>query len=149
MFRLGLVALAMKATAREVVADFRGLYPDGDEFEGHRDVRPAGTDCPGPAAYAALERGEFTPGAPTGDTPTPPTKEDDMWNTAEAEKIEKRYVLAHQLWLSQTAAEQAMSNALAGKLLAEGKTPAEANAEVEKIWAPVQRIHAEALARLT
>lgn len=67
---------AMKATARAVVADFRRLYPKGIKAVGHKDVRPEGTDCPGPAAYAALQRGEFNP--------TTPPKEDDVpWTEAQ------------------------------------------------------------------
>jgi hypothetical protein len=35
--------------------------------KGHRDVRPEGTDCPGDRAYAAIQRGDFTPGIKTED----------------------------------------------------------------------------------
>lgn len=70
---------AMKATTRAVIADFRRMYPKGTAIKGHRDVRPAGTDCPGPAAYAALVRGEFTPGTPT----TPDKPEDDLMGARE------------------------------------------------------------------
>ena len=133
---------AMKATVRELVGHFRKIYPGATAVLPHSQVRPDGTDCPGPAAAAALERGDFTPA-------TSPTKDDDMWTPEQAEKIEKRYTMAHQLWLAQTAAERAVSDALAAKLLAAGKTPAEAIAEVEKIWAPIQRTQAEGLDRLT
>lgn len=76
---------------------------------------------------------------PPGDPdPVKPQPEDDMWEPAEADKIEKRYTLAHQLWLAQTAAERAASDALAAKLTAEGKTPAEVIAAVEPIWKSVQ-----------
>lgn len=61
-----------------------------------------------------------------------------MWDPAQAEKLDKRYTLADQLWRAQTAAEQAVSNALAAKLLAAGATPAAAIAEVEKLWKPTQ-----------
>jgi hypothetical protein len=59
---------AMKATTRAVVADFRRLYPRGTAIRPHSAVRPDPTDCPGPAARAAISRGDFTPG----------TSEDDM-----------------------------------------------------------------------
>lgn len=59
---------AMKATARAVVEDFRALFPGGTAVVGHGDIRPDGTDCPGPAARAALEAGELTPGHTTPDT---------------------------------------------------------------------------------
>lgn len=61
-----------------------------------------------------------------------------MWDPKTAEKLDKRYTLADQLWRSQTAAEQAVSNALAARLLEQGKSPAEAIAEVEKLWKPTQ-----------
>lgn len=76
---------------------------------------------------------------PPGDPdPVKPQPEDDMWDPAEADKIEKRYTLAHQLWLAQTAAERAASDALAAKLTAEGKSPADVIAAVEPIWKSTQ-----------
>jgi hypothetical protein len=126
---------AMKATVREVVRDFRAIYGDDAALIlPHSAVRPDGTDCPGPKARAAIARGDFEPWA---DHPEPP--EDDMWTPEQAAAVEKRYVLADQLWRAQTAAETAVSNALAARLLAAGKTPAEALIEVEKIWKPVQQ----------
>ncbi|WP_327633650.1 peptidoglycan recognition protein family protein [Kribbella sp. NBC_00482] len=53
---------AMKATTRAVIADFRRIYPRGTAIRPHSAVRPAGTDCPGDPARAAIARGEFTPG---------------------------------------------------------------------------------------
>lgn len=52
---------AMKATTRGVVADFRNIFPRGTAIKPHSEVRPGGTDCPGPAARAAIDRGDFTP----------------------------------------------------------------------------------------
>ncbi len=52
---------AMKTTTRAVIADFRRLYPRGTAIRPHSAVRPDGTDCPGPAARAAIARGDFTP----------------------------------------------------------------------------------------
>lgn len=60
---------ALKATTRAVIADFRKLYPRGTAIRPHSAVRPGGTDCPGPAARAAIARGEFTPGHVEDDLP--------------------------------------------------------------------------------
>lgn len=67
---------AMKATVRAVIADVRRIYPNGDEIRPHSKVRPDGTDCPGPAALAALEAGEFTPGHTTQEELTMGARED-------------------------------------------------------------------------
>ena len=138
---------AMADTVCDVVADFRQLYPGGTAILPHSAVRPDQTDCPGPAATAAIAAGDFNPDGPTqGD--------DDMWNPEQAEKIEKRYTIAHQLWLSQTYAERAVSDALAVKLLNGDPVPSPATLEqavasIERIWRPVQQDQAEALDRLT
>lgn len=60
---------ALKATTRAVIADFRTIFPRGTAIRPHSAVRPGGTDCPGPAARAALARGEFTPGHVEDDLP--------------------------------------------------------------------------------
>ena len=53
---------AMIATTKGVIADFRKRFPKARAKPyGHRDVRPAGTDCPGPITYAAIQAGTFTP----------------------------------------------------------------------------------------
>lgn len=79
---------AMRDTVKGVIADFRRWFPHASATpKGHRDVRAAGTDCPGPLAYAAIKRGDFTPSAtnpPTGSTPTPP-KDDDVALTKQQE----------------------------------------------------------------
>lgn len=62
---------AMCATVRGVIADFREIYPKGTLIRPHSAVRPGGTDCPGPAARAAITRGAFTPRIPS-------PQEDDM-----------------------------------------------------------------------
>jgi hypothetical protein len=62
---------AMKATVRGVVADFRRLYPRGTAIRPHSAVRPDPTDCPGPAARAAIARGDFTPNSSPEDDMTP------------------------------------------------------------------------------
>lgn len=64
---------AMKATVQNVIRDFRAHMPKASATpKGHKDVRVAGTDCPGPLAYAAIKRGDFTPRAST------PPKEIDV-----------------------------------------------------------------------
>jgi hypothetical protein len=69
---------AMIATTKGVIADFRKRFPSARAKPyGHQDVRPRNsqgqmtTDCPGPAAEAAINAGKFTPGATT---PKPPTE---------------------------------------------------------------------------
>ena len=62
---------AMKATVRGVIADFRRAFPRGLAIRPHSAVRPDGTDCPGPAARAALARGDFTPNSNPEDEMTP------------------------------------------------------------------------------
>jgi hypothetical protein len=63
---------AMVAAVKEAGGEFcRRFTGSRRKPYGHRDVRPAGTDCPGPAAYAAIQAGTFTPGTTT-------TPEDDM-----------------------------------------------------------------------
>jgi hypothetical protein len=76
---------AMKATVREVVEDFRSIFPRGTAVRPHAEVRREytgdGTDCPGPAATAALKRGDFTPTTHTADT----TPEDEDMPYTEAQ----------------------------------------------------------------
>ena len=62
---------AMKATTRAVIADFRRIFPRGTAIRPHSAVRPDPTDCPGPAARAAIARGDFTPGSSEDDDMTP------------------------------------------------------------------------------
>lgn len=71
---------AMADTVREVVADLRELYPHCEKILPHGAVRPEPTDCPGPAARAAIARGDFNPGTP---------QEDDVQDT-DIEKIAER-----------------------------------------------------------
>jgi hypothetical protein len=68
---------AMKKTVQGVIADFQKRFPKASATpKGHRDVRAEGTDCPGDLAYAAIRRGDFTPGKITE------VQEDDMPLTA-------------------------------------------------------------------
>lgn len=67
---------ALIATTKGVLADFKKRF-SGSRAKpyGHRDVRPAGTDCPGPLTYAAIQAGTFTPGSTPPKPPvTPPSK---------------------------------------------------------------------------
>ncbi len=81
---------ALKATTRAVIADFRKLYPRGSAIRPHSAVRPGGTDCPGPAARAALARGEFTPGHVEDDLPYTQAQLRAMMQ-AEIEEYMKRF----------------------------------------------------------
>jgi hypothetical protein len=81
---------ALKATTRAVIADFRKLYPRGTAIRPHSAVRPGGTDCPGPAARAALARGEFTPGHVEDDLPYTQAQLRAMMQ-AEIEEYMKRF----------------------------------------------------------
>lgn len=120
---------AMIATTKAVCADFRKRYPSARAKPyGHRDVRPEGTDCPGPLAYSAIQAGTFTPGATPPPPPKPPT-EDEM-TVDEYEDYNARlygpkgtlgiwhaqevaYRAAHLAALqAQTAALQALADAL-------------------------------------
>lgn len=80
---------AMKATVRAVIADYRKLYPNCVAIRPHSAVRPEPTDCPGPAARAAIAAGDFTPGTTT------PTPKDwlDMATPAEIEEATYRGTL--------------------------------------------------------
>lgn len=71
-----------------------------------------------------------------------------MWDPAAAEKIDKRLVLADQLWRAQTAPEQAYSIALATKMLNEGRTQAEILQALGSVWQPAVDGAHEALAKL-
>jgi hypothetical protein len=81
---------ALKATTRAVIADFRNLYPRGTAIKPHSAVRPDPTDCPGPAARAAIARGEFTPGNVEDDLPYTQAQLRAMMQ-AEIEEYMKRF----------------------------------------------------------
>lgn len=78
------------ATVKGVLADFHKRYPEGRlRPYGHKDVRAAGTDCPGPITYGLIQNGVLTPTTtpPPGDNPTPPTG--DWFDMATPEQIEE------------------------------------------------------------
>lgn len=62
---------AMVTEVRNVVRDFRAIFPNGTAIKGHGQVRPEPTACPGPAAQAAINAGEFEPVKPEPKPPTP------------------------------------------------------------------------------
>jgi hypothetical protein len=86
---------AMVTTVRGVIGDFRRRYPAGTQVKGHGQIRPEPTSCPGPAAQAAINRGDFTP-RPTP-RPTPIVEEFDMATAtaadlkAQLDRIEKKF----------------------------------------------------------
>jgi hypothetical protein len=82
---------AMKATTRAVIADVRRLYPRGTAIRPHSAVRPDGTDCPGPAARAAISRGDFTPSSSEDDMT--PAQMQELKNFIEARSQ------AYALWV--------------------------------------------------
>ena len=90
---------AMKATVRGVVADFRRLFPSGTRIVPHSGIRPGGTDCPGPAARAAIARGEFTPRSSPEDEMTPAQMQ-ELKNFIEARNK------AYALWVHRMLSRQ-------------------------------------------
>lgn len=102
---------AMKATTRAVVADFRRIFPRGVLVKGHQDVRPRNssgaktTDCPGPAAYAALQAGAFTPVEEDDVAEITPTQMSELKRAfaAAADAAAKRWALWQVLYGLETA----------------------------------------------
>jgi len=82
---------AMNATTRAVIADFRKLYPRGTAIKPHSAVRPDPTDCPGPAARAAIARGDFNPNSSEDDVT--PAQMQELKNFIEAR------TQAYALWV--------------------------------------------------
>lgn len=52
---------AMVAGVRKAVRRFRRRYPLARAIVGHGDIRPGGTECPGPQLRAHLAAGELVP----------------------------------------------------------------------------------------
>lgn len=131
---------AMKASVRDVVADVRTIYGnDAAEIKPHSVVRrvceSGGTDCPGPAATAAIVRGDFEPWAQPP-APNPP-KEHPLSDLTAAEAamigkavsdaltprldaIEQKYTVADNNYDSQRAAWTSVGDAYAAHLIAGG-----------------------------
>lgn len=74
--------LAMRQSVRDVVQDFRTLYPDGTRIVPHSLIRPKPTDCPGDIVRAGIARGDFAPlhnpGGNMSVTPTSPLGDDSV-----------------------------------------------------------------------
>lgn len=51
----------MLATTRHLIRRHRRKYPRGLAVVGHGEIRPGGTECPGPAVAGAIRAGAFTP----------------------------------------------------------------------------------------
>lgn len=63
---------ALINSTRQVIADFRRLYPKATAIKPHSAVRPTGTSCPGDQVRVLIVAGRFTPNAlPVGDDMTP------------------------------------------------------------------------------
>jgi hypothetical protein len=96
---------AMKATTRGVIADFRRIFPRGTAIRPHSAVRPDGTDCPGPAARAAIARGDFTPTSSEDDMT--PAQMQELKNFIEARSQAYALWVHRQLRKDLTAVVQA------------------------------------------
>jgi hypothetical protein len=125
---------AMKATVRGVIADFRKIYPEGTAIKPHSAVRPDGTDCPGPAARAAIARGDFNP----------QTEDDDVISTAQMTELKnhitrevRRFSIWELRWLTQTEDERQEARAKFDAAIAGGKTPEQAAAIIIGELAPL------------
>jgi hypothetical protein len=90
---------AMKATVRAVVADFRRLYSRGTAIVPHSAIRPDPTDCPGPAARAAISRGDFNPTSSPEDDMTPAQMQ-ELKNFIEAR------TQAYAIWVQKQLSRQ-------------------------------------------
>lgn len=80
---------AMINTTRQVVADFRRLYPKATAIRPHSAVRTqytgAGTDCPGDAARGLIAAGQFEPRTSTPVEDDMPWTEDQLRAMMQAE----------------------------------------------------------------
>jgi hypothetical protein len=91
---------AMIATTKGVILDFRQRFPKARlKPYGHKDVRAAGTDCPGPIAYAAINAGTFTPTLSTGGTMAFDNTEISQIRAAVQAELEE---FAVRFWVSPT-----------------------------------------------
>lgn len=52
---------AMVKSVKARVLKFREHYPNGDLTVGHGEIRPGGSECPGPAVQAGIDSGLFEP----------------------------------------------------------------------------------------
>lgn len=103
--------LAMVATVRGVISDFRRHYPKATAIVPHSAVRPDPTDCPGDKARRAIASGLFTP----LDLPPLPPKETAV-TPAQMTHLEtytdgRMKAYARWLWLRQCEAELQLAQA--------------------------------------
>jgi hypothetical protein len=52
---------AMVSALRDVIAEHRKIFPRSEAIVGHGQIRPGGTDCPGPAVRALIGSGRLRP----------------------------------------------------------------------------------------
>lgn len=100
---------AMKATVRGVVSDFRKIYPKGTAIRPHSAVRPDGTDCPGPAARAAIASGDFNPTSSGATMAFDTTEVNQIRAACQAENEE----YAIRFWIEPTGTGTGIRNLLA------------------------------------
>ena len=125
----------MISTTREVVRDFRELYPAGTAIKPHSAVRPAGTDCPGDAVRALIESRAFEPGKPAK------PQEECMFTleqlaTVIDQKLSK-YVTADNRYDAQFESWRVAAEQYGAKLFAEGRTPQEVQQAVFQFLRPL------------
>lgn len=116
----------MIATTREVIADFRDIYPNCKSIKPHSAVRPDPTDCPGDLVRALITAGAFNPAAHTEDDEMTPAQMTELKNFIEART--KAYAIANNNYTRQVlsttakalvAADAASDKAQADRILAE------------------------------
>lgn len=79
----------MVREVRAVIAEHRALFPNSRRVVGHGDIRPGGTECPGPIVQRLINIGAFN-------TANAPDLEDDMpLNNDDIDKI------AHAVWAKE------------------------------------------------
>jgi hypothetical protein len=100
---------ALINSTRQVITDFRRLYPKATAIKPHSWVRThytgTGTDCPGDAARALIAGGQFEPR-------TSPPGEDSEMNDSDRNYVDGR-MSAYALWLNyrRLSDELAVANA--------------------------------------
>ena len=126
---------ALIATTREVIRDFREIYPDGTAIKPHSAVRPAGTDCPGDAVRALIESGAFEPGQPVKSQEVCMFTLDELAAVIDT-KLSK-YVTADNRYEAQAESWRIAAEQYGAKLFAEGKTPQQVQAAVFAFLRPL------------
>lgn len=70
---------AMMREVRAVIAEHRGHFPGSRRIVGHSQIRPEGTQCPGPITQGLINAGAFEPDATTT-TQEDDVSAEDVWN---------------------------------------------------------------------